>query len=114
LGISPKIVDGTFSEDEFQSFYESVIEPFALQMSLEFTKKCGADVQFSSERLAFSSAKTRISLLRELLPYGIISINEATKLLALPEVGDGDKRLQSLNFADSAIVNKYQLKKAEQ
>jgi len=113
LGINQKIIDGTFSEDEFQSFYESVVEPFALQMSLEFTKKCGMNITFSSERLEFSSAKTRISLLRELLPYGIISINEARKLLALPEVEDGDKRLQSLNFADTAIVNKYQLESEE-
>jgi HK97 family phage portal protein len=113
LGINQKIVDGTFSEDEFQSFYESVIEPFALQMSLEFTKKCGIDIQFSSERLEFSSARTRISLLRNLLPYGIVSINEARRLLALPEVEDGDKRLQSLNFADTAIVNKYQLESEE-
>jgi len=109
LGINPKIVNGEYSEDEFAAFYESVIEPFALQMSLEFTKKCGVDVTFSSERLEFSSAKTRISLLQNLLPYGIISINEARKLLALPEVEGGNKRLQSLNFADTAIVNKYQL-----
>ncbi|MDR1705685.1 MAG: phage portal protein, partial [Clostridiales bacterium] len=44
LGISPEIVDGTFSEDEFQSFYESVVEPFALQLSLEFSRKCGIDI----------------------------------------------------------------------
>ena len=70
LGISAKIVDGTFSEDEFQSFYESVIEPFALQMSLEFSRKCGTDVQFSSERLEFSSAKTLNQIIGEPHPQG--------------------------------------------
>ena len=113
LGISPKIVSGEYSEDEFAAFYESVVEPFALQMSLEFTRKCGVEVTFTAERLEFSSAKTRISLLSNLLPYGIISINEARRLLALPEVEDGDKRLQSLNFADTAIINKYQLESEE-
>jgi HK97 family phage portal protein len=109
LGISPKIVDGSFSEDEFQSFYESTIEPFALLMSLEFTKKCGIDVTFTAERLEFSSAKTRISLLRELLPFGVVSVNEARKLLALPPVDDGDRRLQSLNYVSADKADKYQL-----
>lgn len=109
LGINAKIVDGTFSEDEFQSFYESVIEPFALQLSLEFTAKCGVDVTFTSERMEFSSAKTRISLLRELLPFGVVSINEARKLLALPPVEDGDRRLQSLNYVASDKADQYQL-----
>jgi HK97 family phage portal protein len=109
LGINKAIVDGTFSEDQFASFYESVIEPFALQLSLEFSRKLGVSVVFSSERLEFSSAKTRISLLRELLPFGLISVNEARKLLNLGEVEDGDKRLMSLNFVNTDIANEYQL-----
>jgi HK97 family phage portal protein len=110
LGVSPRIVDGAFSEDEFQSFYEAVLEPLALQMSLEFTRKCGAEVTFTSERLEFSSARTRISLLRELLPFGVVSINEARRLLALPEVEDGDRRLQSLNYvtADKADISQLE------
>ena len=116
LGITPAIVSGAYSEDEFAAFYESVIEPFALQMSLEFTRKCftererafGNEITFTPERLEFSSAKTRISLLRELLPFGIISINEARGLLSLPGVPDGDKRLQSLNYVNSMKADEYQ------
>ena len=108
LGISPKIVSGDYSEDEFAAFYESLLEPFALQLSLEATRKCGSVVRFTSERLEFSSARTRISLLRELLPFGVISINEARRLLALPEVPDGNKRLQSLNYVEADRANEYQ------
>ncbi len=113
LGISPKIVSGEYSEDEFAAFYEAVIEPLAIQMSLEYSRKCGAEITFTSERLEFSSAKTRISLLRELLPFGVISINEARRLLALSEVPDGDKRLQSLNYVDTEKVTQYQLESEE-
>jgi HK97 family phage portal protein len=71
LNISQKIVTGEYNEDEFSAFYESVIEPLALQMSLEYTRKIftprerafGREVLFGGERLEFSSAKTRISLL---------------------------------------------------
>jgi len=116
LNISEKIVNSTFTEDEFAAFYESVIEPLALQMSLEFTRKIftprerafGREILFCGERLEFSSAKTRIELLRQLLPYGLVTINEGRKLLSLPEVADGDKRLQSLNFVNAEKADEYQ------
>lgn len=114
LGLSPKIVSGDYTEDEFAAFYESLIEPLAIQMSLEFTRKCGTQVTFTAERLEFSRAATRISLLRELLPFGVISINEARRLLALPEVADGDKRLQSLNYVTADKAEQYQLQESEE
>ena len=109
LGISPKIVSGSYSEDEFSAFYESVIEPFALQLSQEFTRKAGAEITFTAERLEFSSAATKIKLLHEAAPLGLMTLNEARKLLALPPVPDGDKRLQSLNYVSADKANQYQL-----
>lgn len=108
LGISPKVVSGSYSEDEFSAFYESVIEPFALQLSQEFTRKAGAEITFTAERLEFSSAATKIKLLHEAAPLGLLTLNEARKLLALPPVTDGDKRLQSLNYVNAAGADKYQ------
>lgn len=114
LGLSPKIVSAEYTEDEFAAFYESLIEPLAILMSLEFSRKCGEQITFTAERLEFSSAATRISLLRELLPFGVISINEARKLLALPEVPDGDRRLQSLNYVTADKADAYQLEESEE
>jgi len=116
LNISDRIVTGQYNEDEFAAFYESVIEPLALQMSLEFTRKIftprerafGREIIFGGERLEFSSAKTRIELLRQLLPYGLLTINESRRILSLPEVPDGDKRLQSLNYVNAAKIEEYQ------
>jgi HK97 family phage portal protein len=116
LNISAKLVTGEYNEDEFSAFYESVIEPLALQLSLEYTRKIftprerafGREIIFGGERLEFTSAKTRISLLRELLPYGLLTINESRKILSLPEVPDGDKRLQSLNYVNAAKADIYQ------
>jgi len=109
LGINPKIVSGSYSEDEFSAFYESVIEPFALQLSQEFTRKAGAEITFTAEHLEFSSAATKIKLLHEATPLGLMTLNEARKLLALPPVPDGDKRLQSLNYVSADKAKQYQL-----
>ena len=113
LGINGKIISGSYTENEFSAFYESVVEPFALQLSQEFHLKCGSDVTFTAERLEFSSAETKIKLLHEAAPLGLITVNEARKLLALPPVDDGDRRLQSLNYVAADKADAYQLNESE-
>ena len=117
LGIGESIVNSTYSEDEFAAFYESVIEPLSVQLSLEFTRKIftdrerafGNQIVFESGRLQFTNNQTKINLLKELLPMGILSINQGLEILNLPPIVDGDKRLQSLNYIDSEKANLYQL-----
>lgn len=121
LGISEKIVTSSYTEDEWAAFYESIIEPLAVQMSLEFTRKIfnereqfyGNAVMFESGRLQFSSNATKIKLIAELIPYGLLTINQALEILNLPAVDDGDKRLQTLNVVDMAKANQYQLGEAK-
>ena len=40
FGVSEAIVMGNYTEDQWNAFYESTIEPLAVQMSLEFTASC--------------------------------------------------------------------------
>jgi hypothetical protein len=47
-------------------------------------------------------------LLHEAAPLGLMTINEARKLLALPPVEDGDTRLQSLNYISAQKADIYQ------
>lgn len=120
LGITEKVVNSSYDENEYGAFYESVIEPIALQLSLEFTRKLfnerelayGNSVVFDSGRLIFSSNKTKLELISGLAPYGALTINQALEILNLPPVEDGDRRLQSLNYANTEIVDKYQQGKA--
>lgn len=109
LGVQAHIVNGSYSENEFAAFYESVIEPFSLQLSQEFALKTGENITFTAERMEFSSAETKIKLLHEAAPLGLLTINEARKLLALPPVENGEKRLQSLNYVSAEKADSYQL-----
>lgn len=120
LGVSEKVVNSTYSEDEFAAFYESTIEPLATQLSLEFTRKIfndreqafGNAITFESARLQFTSNKTKVDLLKELMPLGLLTINQALEVLNLSPVPDGDRRLQTLNVVDADKVTEYQLNKA--
>lgn len=113
LGVGASIVNGTYTENEFSAFYESIVEPFALQLAQEFRLKTRAEITFTAERMEFSSAATKIKLLHEAAPLGLITVNEARKLLALPPVADGDRRLQSLNYVSADKADAYQLEESE-
>lgn len=117
LGISEGIVNSTYTENEWAAFYESVLEPFATQLSMEFTRKLftererafGNSIIFESGRLQFASNATKVQLIKELMPLGLLTVNQALEILNLPGVEDGDKRLQTLNVVDASKANKYQL-----
>ncbi|RUS47676.1 phage portal protein [Cohnella sp. AR92] len=118
LGISEKIVNSTYSEDEWAAFYESVIEPLAVQFSLELTDKLftqrekafGNSIIFEANRLQFASNTTKTNILKELMPLGLFTINQALDILNLPPVEDGDRRLQTLNVVNADKADQYQLK----
>lgn len=120
LGVTEKIVNSSYSEDEFSAFYESTIEPFAVALSMEFTAKVfndreqafGNSIIFESGRLQFSNNGTKVKLIKELLPMGILTFNQALEILNLPAVADGDKRIISLNYIDLEHATEYQLKEA--
>ena len=119
FGVSENIVKSNYTEDEYNSFYSSVIEPIAIQMSLEFTRKiftdkeisCGNKILFSAERLTFANNSTKSNLINTLLPLGVLSINEARTILELSPIDDGDRHLVSLNYVDLSKANEYQLGK---
>ena len=110
LGITEPIVNSSYTEDQYSAFYESTIEPIATALSQEFTAKLfnsrelayGNSILFESGRLQFTSNATKVQLIKELMPMGLLTINQALEILNLPSVTDGDKRLQALNMIDAA------------
>lgn len=121
LGVSEAIVNSSYDENQWAAFYESVIEPLALQLSLEFTRKLfndrerafGNSILFESGRLQFTSNATKVNLIREIMPMGLLTVNQALEILNLPSVSGGDRRIQSLNYVDADKAEEYQLAKAK-
>ena len=119
LGLTESIVNSSYTEDEYAAFYESTLEPIAIALLQEFTAKVfndreqafGNSIVFESGRLQFTSNKTKVSLIAQLAPYGLLTINQALEILNLPSVADGDKRLQALNMIDQSVATEYQLGK---
>jgi len=108
FGLSDEIIMSKYSEDQWNAFYESVIEPIAIQLGLEFTNKLftiterfhGNQIVFESNRLQYASTNTKINLLKEAGALGLLTINECREILNLAPVEGGDVRVQSLNYTD--------------
>ena len=97
FGVNENILQSKYSEDEWNAFYESVLEPIGLQMSLEFTNKLftptekefGNEIIFESNRLQYASNKTKIELIR--YADNILTINEQREVFNLAPIEGGDK-----------------------
>lgn len=96
FGINENIIQSKYSEDEWNAFYESVLEPIGLQMSLEFSNKLftpteknfGNEILFESNRLQYASNKTKIELIR--YASNIMTINEQREVFNLAPIDGGD------------------------
>jgi HK97 family phage portal protein len=115
FGINENIIQSKYSEDEWNAFYESVLEPIGLQMSLEFSNKLftatekgfGNEILFESNRLQYASNKTKIELIR--YASNILTINEQREVFNLTPVDNGDVFMidqnHTINEAVSEEVN---------
>ena len=119
FGVSDAIFDNKYNENEYNAFYESVIEGIAIQMSEAFSKALltrgqlekGEQIVFYSERLQYASWNTKVQAIEKLMGLGILSLNESRALLGFEPIEGGSKRLQSLNYVDADKANDYQLDK---
>lgn len=106
FGISEKIINNNFTDDEWNAFYEGVIEPRAIQMSYEFTNKIFSDfaireghrIVFTANRLQYQSLDKKIKLFQQVLPYGLLTKDEALEILDLPP------KRRNRRFKDTSVT----------
>ena len=121
FNVNENIVKSKYNENEWDAFYESVIEPIAIQLSLEFTAKLftkrerefGNEIIFEANRLQYASTQTKVNLVNTLIPLGLLTINEGREIFNLGLVEDGDKRLVSLNYVNANKQDEYQKVKGD-
>jgi hypothetical protein len=115
FGVNEKIVKSNFSEEEFGSFYESVIEPLAIQMSLAFTNQLftnreqgfGNEIIFEGNRLQYASNQTKLQFLA-MVDRGAMTPNEWREIFNWGPVEGGDQPVRRLDTATVGGANNGQ------
>lgn len=108
FNINEKIVQSKWSGDEWNAYYEAVIEPLARQMSGELTRKLftrkersfGNKIIFEASNLQHASMDKKLGFVA-MVDRGAMTPNEWRKILNLGPIEGGDKPIRRL---DTAIV----------
>ena len=101
FGVNEAILQNKIYGNEWSAFYESAIEPWAIQFSEVMTRMLftfreqsqGNMVMATSNRLQYMTNADKLNVSAQLLDRGIISINDAREIWNLPPVEGGDVRI---------------------
>lgn len=101
-----KIVHSNYTEDEWISYYEARIEPDAIQMSNEYTRKLftrrergfGNQIIFEASSLQYASMQTKLNLM-QMVDRGAMTPNEWRWVFNMAPVEGGDKPIRRLDTA---------------
>lgn len=102
-----KIITGSYSENEWVSYYEASIEPLVVQLSGEFTRKLfsrrerghGNRIMFESSNLAFASLKTKMDFVNNGIDRGYVNMNEGREVFGMAPIEGGDIYVRRLDTA---------------
>jgi len=99
-----KIVQGTYNEDEWISYYEASIEPDVIQLSGEYTRKLftrrergfGNRIYFESSNLSYASAQTKLAFV-SMVDRGAMTPNQWRELFNWSPIEGGDEPIRRLD-----------------
>lgn len=120
--VSLPIISGDFNDEQYQAFYETALEPILVGLSQAFTKTVfsqreqdiGNRIQFYQKNMMYLSMDHRLQILETAGAQGLLTDDQKLLLLGQPPIGgeEGNRKTQSLNFANVNIVDAYQINKA--
>lgn len=119
-GISDAIMSGDYNGDQHSAFYQSCIEDFIVEFEQAMSSRLftprerdvGHRIKGYYSKVEYFSAKDKAELATLATSTGLMTLNQVAELYGLPPFEGGDRRIQSLNYANTDIVDQYQIKNA--
>lgn len=110
FGVNEDVLQSKAYGDAWSAFYESVIEPFAIQFSEVITKMIytpreqaqGSRITATSNRLQYMTNKDKLEVSSQMLDRGLMSRNEIREIWNLPPVDGGDDMLVRAEYINTS------------
>lgn len=112
FNVSEKIIHSNYNDDEWNAYFESVVEPTAIQLSGEYTRKLfsrrergfGNQIIFDASNLSCASLQAKLQL-QAMVDRGAMSANEWRETFNLAPVDGGDVIVRRLDTAPTSDSN---------
>ena len=118
FGVSIPIVDGNYTKEQYEAFYQKTIEPLVKTFAQAFTKGIFSrhesqgyknQIAFYVKELIFMNTDQKLNLFKDLSAQGGVYINEYRTAFGMRPINDlQGVRMQSLNYVDSKYAQQYQ------
>ena len=116
-GVSPEILDGNYNDVQHAAFYQNCLEDFIEEFeqavsSTIFTQReqdVGHRIKCYYNKVEYYSTANKIQLATIAYNTGIMTLNEINAMFGVEPFEGGNRRLQSLNYVNTELVDKYQL-----
>lgn len=120
-GISEAILSGDYNSDQHSAFYQSCIEDFIIELEQAFSQRLftqreqdvGHRVKGYYSKVAYYSTKEKMELAKLATETGLLTLNKIAEIFGYSPFEGGNRRIQSLNYANTDIVDQYQIKNAK-
>lgn len=119
-GVSAAILSGDYNGDQHAAFYQTAIEEFIIQFEQAMTaglftqreQDIGHRIKCYYSKVRYMSSKDKIELANIAKETGIMTLNQISEMFGGEPFEGGDRRLQSLNYVNMELIDKYQLNKS--
>lgn len=119
-GVSAAILSGDYSGEQHSAFYQTAIEEFIVQFEQAMTAciftprehDVGHRVKCYYSKINYMSTKDKMELAGLAKDVGNMTLNQINEMFGISPFEGGNRRIQSLNYVNTELVDKYQLSKS--
>ena len=119
-GVSAAILSGDYNGEQHSAFYQTAIEEFIIQFeqavaSCIFTQReqdVGHRVKCYYSKVKYMATSDKMQLANLARETGLLTLNQINDVFGMPPFEGGDRRIQSLNFVSTDLIDKYQAGKS--
>lgn len=115
-GVSAAILNGDYNDIQHASFYETCLEDFIVEFEQAATSCLfndseqghGHRIKCYYNKVEYYDTANKMQLAQIGRDTGIMTLNQMAELFGLPPFEGGNRRIQSLNYANVDLIDNYQ------
>lgn len=116
FGMNDAILQAKYTPEQWAAYYESQVEPFAIEAGLVHTNMTysmdqvakGKEIMFSTNRLQHMTMTDKLTAIRDMFDRGMLNQDGAMEILQMPPIGTPDAKKYYIRreYAEVSAMNR--------